>query len=334
MRVDYSIFDVLCILLLILTTIPYFSKEKLTFFEVFTLGIVIGISNLIRAVFIVYPFFIVGIKILLSWRKWKVALKEFALILLFALLVISPYTYRNYRITGKFILTGTQGYVELYHISAVNFFRFPKYAVYGHIWREYGQPLFEKTTGDSEYLGAKWYQYGDVTRQTFIHEAIKNITTHPDTYLSNVVFNMKSFTLNRLEAWGEKLFKKNDAHAIGRYSFYSYLWAMHLIGLSAIAAMILIDGQNKYRYPILFMGLFLMISYSLVYLDPRYTYVKLPIYLLAIGFMCHWLTVNVKNLAINRAAWGVSILIFIWGLVPLFYFYHYLNLYSLIIPSR
>ncbi len=188
MRVDYSIFDLTCILLLILTSIPYFNKEKPSIWELSALGFAIGFSNLIRAVFIIYPFFILVVKLLQNRRNWLINLKHFAVILVTAFIVIAPYTYRNYKVTGKFILTGTQGYVELYHISAINFFKSPKHAEYGNIWSDYGLPLFIKSTGDNEYLGAKWYQYGDLTRPAFLKEAIKNISTHPDTYLSNVLF--------------------------------------------------------------------------------------------------------------------------------------------------
>ncbi len=318
MRVDYSLLDLTCILLLVLFTIPYFEKSKTSLRDLIVLGVILGIANLIRAIFIIFPFFIFGIKLILNRPSWVDQIKQLMILVVAALVVIAPYTYRNYKVTGKFILTGTQGYVELYHISVVNFFQHPEYADYGYVWRDYGLPLFEKATGDHEYLGAKWYQYGDLTRPAYFKEAIRNITTHPNVYLSNVAFNMKTLLLRNLEIWGMKLFKLNESHKLGRNAFYSYLFMTQWLGLLSIMGMSFVKPLRQYRQPILFMALFLLVAYSLVYQDPRYTYIKLPINFLAISFMTGWIWNAFPKLSGKLVSTGISLLILIWGLLPLF----------------
>ncbi len=133
MRVDYSLLDLTCILLLVLLTIPYFEKSRTSLRDLIFLGVFLGIANLIRAIFIIYPIFIYGIKLILNRRSWVDQIRQLLVIIVAALIIIAPYTYRNYKVTGKFILTGTQGYVELYHISVVNFFQHPEYADYGYV---------------------------------------------------------------------------------------------------------------------------------------------------------------------------------------------------------
>ncbi len=135
---------------------------------------------------------------------------------------------------------------------------------------------------------------------------------------------MKTLITRNLEIWGMKLYKLNESHRVGRNAFYSYIFMTQWIGLLSIVGMIFIRSLRQYRKPILFMALFLLVAYSLVYQDPRYTYIKLPIYFLSISFIVGWTWNTFPKLPGKLVAIGTSLVILIWGLTPLVFFYAYL----------
>ena len=76
-------------------------------------GICMGAASLIRPTFVLVPFAL-GLHMLLSWPSRRKAIVTALVIIAGLVLVVSPWTYRNYRVTGGFILISSNGGGNLY----------------------------------------------------------------------------------------------------------------------------------------------------------------------------------------------------------------------------
>lgn len=66
------------------------------------LGVALGIASLCKAFFLLFPVFLLLV-LILFWHRKKDAILNVCLIILSIFLVIAPWTYRNYRVSGHFI---------------------------------------------------------------------------------------------------------------------------------------------------------------------------------------------------------------------------------------
>ena len=76
-------------------------------------GICLGVASLIRPTFVLVPIAL-ALHMLLSWPRRTKAILTALVILGGLALVVSPWTYRNYRVTGGFILISSNGGGNLY----------------------------------------------------------------------------------------------------------------------------------------------------------------------------------------------------------------------------
>lgn len=71
--------------------------------KAFILGLILGIINLCKSVLLLFPIFLLLLLLSLFWHKKKDVLLTICLIISSMFLVISPWTYRNYKVSGNFI---------------------------------------------------------------------------------------------------------------------------------------------------------------------------------------------------------------------------------------
>lgn len=67
------------------------------------LGIMLGIINLCKSVLLLFPVVLLFVFLAISWHRKKEALVNICLVVISMFLVIAPWTYRNYRVSGHFI---------------------------------------------------------------------------------------------------------------------------------------------------------------------------------------------------------------------------------------
>jgi 4-amino-4-deoxy-L-arabinose transferase-like glycosyltransferase len=89
-------------------------RRRLGWAEPILCGILLGVASLIRPTFVLLPFAL-GLHMLLSWRRRRGAALATAVgILLGTALTVAPWTARNYRVTGGFVLVSSTGGINLY----------------------------------------------------------------------------------------------------------------------------------------------------------------------------------------------------------------------------
>lgn len=82
-------------------------------------GLCLGIGALIRPTYLLLPIPI-GLHMLISWKERRKALLTAAIMLVGVLLAVLPWTYRNYRVTGGFVLISSNGGGNLYSANNDN----------------------------------------------------------------------------------------------------------------------------------------------------------------------------------------------------------------------
>ncbi len=74
------------------------------------LGLILGIINLCKSVLLLFPIFLFPVLLVLFWHRKREVLINICLIILFMFLILSPWTYRNYKVSGNFIPVQTFGF--------------------------------------------------------------------------------------------------------------------------------------------------------------------------------------------------------------------------------
>jgi hypothetical protein len=322
MQVDYSLMEVDLIFLMFLCFIQYQKKKnKIT---IILLGVIVGISCLVRPVYLLFPaFFFLYEWIESKWQFWK-SVKMAAILAGIMLLTMSPNVIRNYRVAHKFILVSEQGGVELYHNAVVSFWQQPKYMDYNEIWSDYGWPLMRDGLGIHEYSGELWYS--DTARVSKIYwtGAVNALKNQPLVYIGNVIYNIKDIFWANLAYWGSRFYKTNEKFIAGYRTFQIYLSILFYLGTCATVICIFKREKSRLEKSNLFMAGLLLLSYSLVFFYPRYTYFKIPIFFLSIAICLNWLMHSRLSIIRSRILGGfIVVVLLISSILPLFYFYIY-----------
>jgi len=162
------------------------------------IGITLGIINLCKSVLLLFPIFLLFVFLVLSWHKKKEVLLNICLIVISMLLVIAPWTYRNYRVSGHFIPVQIFGV----HILA-------------------GDINIEKAIGSKEHRMPSPKEYGEVydniTRSVELKTGKKLDPVEQEVtirnyllrkYLSSPAFFFKKAAIQSVQFWylgGDKL---------------------------------------------------------------------------------------------------------------------------------
>ena len=102
--------EILFTTILLLITLLFFSKCK---FKYFFIGILTAVNTMIKPFFIVF-FFAVFLTLLIRKVKFMEAIKHSLIVLIVSLLCISPWAYRNTKLTGNLTFVSNNGGIVLY----------------------------------------------------------------------------------------------------------------------------------------------------------------------------------------------------------------------------
>ena len=162
------------------------------------LGITLGIINLCKSVLLLFPIFLLFVFLVLSRHKKKAVLLNICLIVISMSLVIAPWTYRNYRVSGRFIpvqIFGVHilaGDINIERAIGLKEHRMPSPKEYGEAYNDIIRSVESKT-------GKKL----DPVEQEAV---IRDYLFHK--YLSSPAFFIKKVAIQSVQFWylgGDKL---------------------------------------------------------------------------------------------------------------------------------
>ena len=241
-------------------------------------GALWGATTLVRPVSLILPPFIL---LLARWNNgagsWRRSLSFTVLFTAGMALVIGPYTVRNYRLSHRLIVVNAQEGFAFWALSAT---RNPggDGAAWNTIWREEGEPLFNRVSGSSAYSIEALYAHSLALNDAFRAEAARNIRSHPARFAANLVRNVGFFNADAMSWWIDQA----PGGADPRTSLGARVVtvATLLLGLAGILRG-LREGNTHARVVVTVYVMF-CVAHSLGLMLARYNYVRLPLALLAI----------------------------------------------------
>jgi hypothetical protein len=260
---------------------------------VFGNGLLWGVTTLVKSVTLIAPPFV------LLWAALHYGLRQGARTTAFftagLLLMVAPYTARNYVVTDRFIPVNAQASFALWATSVERIPSGAKYLPWVETWFASGMKTFTEVTGAPDYSLAVFEDHALELGDRFSVLATDNLRRDPAVYAYNVLHNGAVFIVDQPTSW---FYAK---YAWPRDAGTARLVAGLSVGLmTVIGVMALVIGCVR-RDPrwTLMLALFAMMwaAHAMTFLEPRYLYVKLPTMFAGFVLAC------VGASADGRASW-------------------------------
>ena len=222
----------------------YIAHTKLDIKYYILSGIVLGITNLTRSTIVFYPLFLIVIEYLIKKDVKKI--KNILLMFVLSMLIVLPWTIRNYKVFGRFLLINTSA-GELFWAGTYG----PWDGYIKHNRDEYFHSLFNlRNPVDNE-------------RKMF-REGVKNIINNPGIFLK---LTIKKFFRLWFKPVGQELVEKKYK-ILGKvmYLVQTIIFVTFLYGF--------IKAYSEKMIPILAMFIYFAVMHNLITPLPRY---RIPI---------------------------------------------------------
>ncbi len=249
------------------------------------IGLLWGLTSLIRPTTLVIPFFII---VLMLFRcPIRHAIKSSGWILVGLILIVGPYVGRNYLITGQPIVTA-QGGFAFWGSSVEKMGPNEAFLDWQPLWWKYGMPIFSRVTGSTEYSELLLNTYAIQLNAEFSKEARQNIIATPKIYLFNVLHNYVFFNLDTMEFWNKYFIVDNKAlvHTL------SQIWIVCLMIMAATGSIWggIKNDDNALIVIIVYLGI--VIAHSISFASQLYTIGKLPLIILGFALLMRQLAIR------------------------------------------
>ena len=303
-------YETLHIFMMLLSTwVMYlgFSRKKRGLVFLALSGVLWGLTTLVRPVSLIMPAIFAIAALLFFGRNLKSALLFFAIFTIAFVGTIAPYTYRNYKLTHRFVPVNAQSNISFWAGSHISLNLDANHYRWWQIWYPDGQAAYEKITGARGFETAMYadhvFEFEDLYKEKFR----ENLTSHPMTYAGNVCKNflLLNFGMNsvfiKMFQWlqhnnGEiskdwlSSGNPQDFSPGGASSAFSFL--MLLMSVLSIAGIFLaLRSGDKLVYIPLLVFLTIVISHSITYMDLMYYYIRIPFLFLFTAYFIRYLDV-------------------------------------------
>lgn len=237
-------------------------------------GLVWGAATLVKSVTLIAPAFI------LLWASLYWGLRKAVTTSVFftagLLLVVMPYTARNYGVSGRFIPVNAQA---SYALWATSHERIPEGENYLHwvkAWAASGMNTYTEITGRTDYSAVVFEDYVLELGDRFRAMAIDNLRRDPTVYAYNAFHNSVMFIVDPPTSyWFDSyaFLSPSNARALGFVAGLS-------VGLMTLISVLAIVIGCIRRDPswTLLLALFAMMwaAHAMTFLEERYLYIKVP----------------------------------------------------------
>ncbi len=294
-------------------------ENKYNLSKLIIAGILWGLTTLIRPVTLILPAFVIVLFIIQHRFSWQPLIKKSAIFIIGMLIVITPYTIRNYSLTEKFIPVNAQGGVALWAGTSRQLERNPNHYRWWTLWNEDGRPIYTRITKTPNYTIDMWVANVLELDNEFKEEALNNIYHQPNVFLHNFIQNFITFNLDINSVFikvyqaiqnPDVSFQKDwirvgapqDFHSSSATTlFVIFIYLLELLSLGGIV--IAIRKDTSILVPILIYFCF-CIAHSITHMDLMYYYIKIPFIFIFAGYFLDYIThlfVNRPRLRMSRA---------------------------------
>ena len=266
-------------------------------------GVLWGLTTLIRPVTLILPFFAVFLFLNRSRPACSTALRYTVIFTLGMLIVILPYTLRNYHLTRRIIPVNAQAGIAFWGGTVRELPRDPNHYRWWGIWYPDGQQIYSKVTGKPRYDVVTYIRDNLALEDALKEDAIRRFLRRPQIYFYNVFQNALTITVDinsifikifqALQTPGRtfdnrwlKIYNPQNFAPDGMQNLFKVFF--HLISLTGLFG---IAWAMKDRDPFLLapglVFLCFLTAHSITFMDLMYYYFKLPFNFLFFGYGIH-----------------------------------------------
>jgi hypothetical protein len=237
----------------------------------------------VKSVTLIVPAFVLP----WAWLHYgpRQAMRTTLLLSVGLMLVVAPYTARNYFATGRFIVVNDgQAPFALWATSLERIPSDADYLDWQRLWPVSGMPAYTEVTGKSIYSLADFQQHAQELSDRFGVMARENLRRNPSVYAYNAAHNTAFFLIDPPTSYYfERYAWPRDADAARVVGGLS-LGLMTVVG--AIAAVIGCVRRDPRFTLIVALFAMMLAAHALTYLEARYLYVKVPTIAVAFVLAC------------------------------------------------
>jgi hypothetical protein len=196
--------------------------------------------------------------------------------------VILPYSVRNYLVTGHVTAVNVQGGFAVWASTVRRIGPDEDFLKWKRTWDRHGLAIYRQVTGEPEYTLATFNRRIVELNQAFAAKAWENIRRRPQVYAHNVVHNLWRFTRDPLVYWPLRLVMRNQIilRPLPLPSVVVHTTGLALLGLPGLLLGLRQRDPAAWAAALVF-ALFAL-GHALTFLNGRYTYVKLPLLMMAV----------------------------------------------------
>jgi 4-amino-4-deoxy-L-arabinose transferase-like glycosyltransferase len=274
------------------------SKRK---WPLFAAGVLWGITTLTRPMTLLLPVFALGMFLIKNRFVLRKSAIQAGLLTLGILIVVAPYTVRNYVVSGDFIPVNSQSGTALWSGTVKKMEANPNRYRWWDIWYKYGTPVSARVTGNPKYNYSEYVANSSAINKEFFSEALANIEKQPDIYFHNVWNNFISFNIHingvyvscfeHLKKPGTRLKRKDwfslnppkvHFQSLSEKVFEYLTFGLTILSLLAVAIAI----RNRDTSILVASAAYLCFcfSHSVTYLEMMYYYIKMPFLFYMAGY--------------------------------------------------
>ena len=307
-------YEILHICLLILGTfslIKGFNCARAGYLWLISSGLGFGFATLVRPITLILPLFVFIGFVISEKAKLRPAILKTCVFTAFMMLVIAPYTWRNYRLSGELIPVNAQGGIALWAGTVKPMTIQPNHYRWWDLWYLEGRPIYERVAARYELSEFSWLGNSLELDKVFQKEAYSNLRRQPLTYVYNVMINfisinccvnsvlLKIFEYIQLPG---KTFVKAFLESNNDQTFYensqAHLFTVLVLILTTCSAIGIYLGIRQHDFsmlPLLAIYMCVTVAHSITYIDVMYYYVKLPFLFIFFAFFLRQVSENNKK---------------------------------------
>jgi hypothetical protein len=302
----YEILHIFLLSLGTLLLINGFDKKPLGYVLLFFSGLCFGLATLVRPITLILPVFVFLSILIVEKKKFIPAAVKTLVFILCMMVIIAPYSWRNYQLSKTFIPVNAQGGVALWSGTVKTLPLHPNHYRWWDLWYTEGVPIYQKVAGNERLTMFSWARYNIELEKEFKKEAYSNIGKQPLTYVYNVIMNFISINLcvNSvfLKIFDYIQLPGNIFHSAflssGNNQTFHKDWQSNLFTFLVIILTICagagfylgIKNRDISIYPVLAVYLCVTIAHSITYMDIMYYYVKMPFLFIFYAYFLKQLT--------------------------------------------
>jgi len=277
-------------------------------------GLLWGVATLVRPVSLILPVFVVFLPLVHSGagRTWRVFARFLGWFSLGMALAVLPVTVRNFAATGRVIPVNAQVGFGLWGNTIEKIPSHTGYLTWTVLWAEHGVPVMARVTGSA---APRPESVEDTIRlnDKFTRLALARIRQTPSIYAHNVFINFREFNLDRLGVWlkffqrvqvgvpmGDVPDRPLDRPARwGAAAAEAMMIVMMVMALAGVA--VGLWRRHPAAWTVAAVYASMVVAHSIMFLTPRYPYVKLPLVIVGAGIALNTLGLSTRMSAIVGA---------------------------------